>query len=331
MGVVRRMANTLKDGGEERDTVITLARSLGVAASTVSRALRGDPRISIETRRRVEALAQERGYATNVLARTLATGRSGLIALGIGPIGNPFYAELMQHAVSAAAARGLRILLLHSGAGPIEDQTAQTLLQYRVDGCLISSAELSSHAARICASHNVPVVMVNRVPRLHASAVACDNFHRRAGARGAAVRRRPPQLRHRARQSRELDQHRARTRLRRVSGHDRDVARSGCASMVNRPTMAGSAPAACSPRCPVDRRPDAIFAVADIMAMGILDALRIGGDRRARRRLSRRFRWYRARRLARLFHHQRAAADRVAGGARVRSPECTDRPSRTAG
>ena len=28
---------------------------------------------------------------------------------------------------------------------------------------------------------------------------------------------------------------------------------------------------------PVERRPDAIFAVADIMAMGILDALRIGG------------------------------------------------------
>ena len=172
----RCMAQPTKEPGDERETVVTLARLAGVAASTVSRALKGDPRISPATRRRIAALAVERGYTPNALARTLSSGRSGLIGLVLGPIENPFYSELMQEAVSQAADRGLRLLLLHVGAGAMEDRTAQALLQYQVDGCLITSAELSSHAARICAAHNVPVVMVNRVPRLHASAIACDNF-----------------------------------------------------------------------------------------------------------------------------------------------------------
>jgi DNA-binding LacI/PurR family transcriptional regulator len=159
-----------------RATVASLARRAGVAASTVSRALRDDPRISPEVRARIAALAAEVGYTPNVLARTLVSGRSGLIGLVLGSIENPFYSEMMQQIVSQAATRGLRLLLLHVGPGPIEDATAAALLQYRVDGCLITSAELSSRAASVCAANGVPVVMINRVAREHGSAVSCDNI-----------------------------------------------------------------------------------------------------------------------------------------------------------
>ncbi len=269
------MANSSRPGGEERDTVITLARILGVAASTVSRALRGDPRISAKTRRRVEALAAERGYAPNVLARTLASGRSGLIALSLGPMSNPFYGELMQEAVAQAALRGFRLLLLHAGNGPIEDQTAQTLLQYKVDGCLITSAELSSHAAGVCAAHNVPVVMVNRVPRLHASAVACDNFFGgqalaglllEAGHQSFAIVRGNPDS--------STSVERERGFAERLRGHEIavDVRVDGGSTYDG-----GFAAGRMFAEMPAERRPEAIFAVADIMAMGIMDALRIAG------------------------------------------------------
>ena len=270
----------MADGGEagrERVTVITLARRAGVAASTVSRALKGDPRISLETRRRVDALATAAGYMPSAVARARSGWHSGLIGLVLGSAGNPFYAELMHEAVSQAADRGLRLLLLHAGTGGIEDRTAEALLHYQVDGCIISSAELSSRAAVICADHKVPVVMINRVPRLHASAVACDNtgggqmlatLLLEAGHRRFAI------VKGNAATSTSLDRERGFAACVEAAGGDAGLRINGLA-----PYQGGFAAGRVFAEMPADRRPDAIFAVADIMAMGVLDALRIGGLR----------------------------------------------------
>ena len=59
-----------------RATIVTLSRSAGVSASTVSRALKGDERISKAMRSRIAELAREAGYMPNALARTLSSGRA---------------------------------------------------------------------------------------------------------------------------------------------------------------------------------------------------------------------------------------------------------------
>lgn len=57
-------------------TLKDLAESLGLSTATVSRALAGHPRISTETRERVETAARAAGYSPNRAAQSLATGRS---------------------------------------------------------------------------------------------------------------------------------------------------------------------------------------------------------------------------------------------------------------
>src|SRR5260221_9176266 len=52
-----------------------IAQELGVASSTVSRALRGDPRISVQMRQRVETLAKNTGYRPNPLVSALMASR----------------------------------------------------------------------------------------------------------------------------------------------------------------------------------------------------------------------------------------------------------------
>jgi LacI family transcriptional regulator len=52
-----------------------IAQKLGVASSTVSRALRGDPRISAEMRQRIETVAQITGYRPNPLVSALMANR----------------------------------------------------------------------------------------------------------------------------------------------------------------------------------------------------------------------------------------------------------------
>ena len=169
------MSRSDEEGGTRRPTVVTLSKLAGVAPSTVTRALRGDSRISKKTRDRILALAKGAGYTPNIMARTLSSGRNGLYGLVLGPQDNPFYAQILYEATAQAEDLGFRLLIIHAGPGPIEESTAQALLNYQVNGCLISSAMLSSQAGRICEENRVPLVMVNRVAYQQGCAVTCDN------------------------------------------------------------------------------------------------------------------------------------------------------------
>jgi DNA-binding LacI/PurR family transcriptional regulator len=261
----------------DRVTVITIARRAGVASSTVSRALNGDPRISTATRQRIAAIAMELGYMPDALARTLSGGRSGLIGLVLGPVENPFYVALLQEVVLQAAAQGLRLLILHLGAGSVEEETMRALMQYRVDGCLVTSAELSSQIADMCSQRGVPVVMLNRVTRLRASSVSCDNL---GGA--AEVARLLIEEGHRRFALVGTDTVSS-TALEREQGFVHTVVAAGlpCVRFSGGTSswMGGFVAGERIAALPAAERPHAVFAVSDIMALGVMDALRRHGLR----------------------------------------------------
>src|SRR5579864_3704712 len=62
-------------------TMADVARAAGVSLTTVSRALSGNGRLNLRTRNRVRGVAAELGYQPNPVARTLAGGRTGVIAI----------------------------------------------------------------------------------------------------------------------------------------------------------------------------------------------------------------------------------------------------------
>jgi LacI family transcriptional regulator len=271
------MGDSPSVNGARRATIVTLSQQAGVAPSTISRALKGDTRISAETRARIARLAKELGYTPHASARTLSSGRSGLIGVVIGPAFNPFYTELLHEAFRQAADRGLRLLIIHAGGGAVENRTADALLQYQVDGCLMTSVELPSHAAAVCAANGVPVVMVNRVARLHSSAVACDNLSGSAELGELLLRkgrRRFALVRTSSSSSTGQERDRGFTSFLADAGIHRMLRLDG-RSTYEGGFEAGRHIASLS----VTERPDAVFAVSDIMAMGVLDALRLAGLR----------------------------------------------------
>ncbi|MFC3125509.1 LacI family DNA-binding transcriptional regulator [Pseudoroseomonas globiformis] len=258
-------------------TVVTLARLAGVSHSTVSRALNGDPRISSATRERITAIAIDQGYMPDALARTLSGGRSGLIGLVLGPVENPFYISMLQEVVAQAAVRGLRPLILHLGAGSAEEDTLRALHQYRVDGCLVTSAQLSSDIADLCGRRGVPVVMLNRVTRLHASSVSSDNI---AGAEQMAHFLLSEGHRSFAFVGTDTA---SSTAQEREEGFCRALSTAGFGvtrfSGQSSSWLGGFAAGEEIASLPQDARPHAIFAVSDIMALGVIDALRRHGLR----------------------------------------------------
>jgi DNA-binding LacI/PurR family transcriptional regulator len=169
-----------------RVTSLDVARHAGVSQSAVSRALSpGSTGVSDALRARVRAAAEVLGYRPNAHARSLISGRSRIIAILFSYLDNPFYALALEKFCAALQAEGYHALVF------LEPDTTRgikravvDLLDYRVDGIITASVELSSQITDECLAFGIPIVMFNRVREDHRlSSVTTDNV---AGGRLAA-------------------------------------------------------------------------------------------------------------------------------------------------
>lgn len=88
-----------------------VAKLAGVSMKTVSNVVHDYPHVSPQMRERVQAAIDQLGYRPNLTARTLATGRTGMIALAIPEIDQPYFAEIARHIGEEATRRGYRIIV----------------------------------------------------------------------------------------------------------------------------------------------------------------------------------------------------------------------------
>lgn len=77
-------------------TLHDVARAAGVSHTTVSWALRGDPRIKASTREKVLSAARTLGYVPNEVARNLVRGRTDTIAIVSHTFSSAFEAETLR-------------------------------------------------------------------------------------------------------------------------------------------------------------------------------------------------------------------------------------------
>jgi DNA-binding LacI/PurR family transcriptional regulator len=92
-------------------TLRDVAALAGVSSRTVSNVVNGYAPVSEATRARVQRAVDELGYRPNVLARNLAAGRSGQIAVVVPYLDTPYFAELLQGIIRAARVQGYNVLI----------------------------------------------------------------------------------------------------------------------------------------------------------------------------------------------------------------------------
>lgn len=102
----------------ERPTSFDIAYRAGVSQSTVSRALRGDPNVNEETRRRIETIARELKYKVDKNASNLRRQRSNTIAVLFfedpspdPSLINPFFLSMLGSITRACAKRCYDLLI----------------------------------------------------------------------------------------------------------------------------------------------------------------------------------------------------------------------------
>lgn len=162
-------------------TLRDVASAVGLDVSTVSRALRDDPRVTATTRARIRALAGELGYQPNLAARNLVTGQTHAIWLVLGGITSPIDYEPAQAASRACTARGYDLhIVLHHGDPATLERTAARLRQHVADGALWVSSTLACER-RILSElvhAGFPLVFLDRhVPSVAAATFTSDNAH----------------------------------------------------------------------------------------------------------------------------------------------------------
>ena len=144
-----------------------VARLAGVSQPTVSRALRGDPRLTEATKQKVRDAAEQLGYSPNAFGRALATGRSMRVGLLVTDLDNHFFINVISAIHDELARSGHEMILLTetSGADGIEARVASLGL----GGIILTTTTTTSPLPIRLADRSIPFVYFNRVSELVAA------------------------------------------------------------------------------------------------------------------------------------------------------------------
>jgi len=156
---------------------VNVAQLAGVSQAAVSRVFTPGSSVSEETRQKVLTIANQLGYRPNVIARSLVSNSTNIIALVVKRFTNPFYAHMIQDFTRALQEQGYWTLVFNIAESDDLEEALPMALQYRVDGVILTSATLSSKLAEEFARSGTPVVLFNRyVDDGHTHVVSCDNI-----------------------------------------------------------------------------------------------------------------------------------------------------------
>ena len=119
-------------------TIHDVARMAGVTTSTVSRALRGEPRVNAATRERVRQVADELLYRPSRSAQSLRSRNTRTIGLLATNLDNPIAIDHLRATVRAAFEVGYTVFVADGQDSPeIQDAELARMLDYRVDGLVL--------------------------------------------------------------------------------------------------------------------------------------------------------------------------------------------------
>jgi DNA-binding LacI/PurR family transcriptional regulator len=257
-----------------------VASRAGVSVKTVSNVVNGYLHVAPSTRERVQRAIDEMGYRPNLSARSLRSGRTGIIAVAVPRLDEPYFAELAAAVIGVADEHGCTVLVEQTDGQLGREQLAVSGIRPDlIDGLILSPLALGADDLLGTTGTSTPLVLLGeRISDSSHDHVAIDNV--------AAARLATEHLlslgRTRVAAIGTMESVTAQTaRLRRTGYHEAMSAAGypvlpGHEQEVEGFTRQAGALAA-ERLLDLPERPDAVFCFSDLLAIGALHALRRRG------------------------------------------------------
>jgi len=146
-------------------TIKHIAQVAGVSVSTVSRALRRDPRANIRTTQRINEIASRLNYYPDFHAKSLRQKRTGTIGVILNDLANPFATEILAEIGEVLNKKDYSMFICYSDWDiERERKNVLSLLSRRVDGVIISPVHEQSENIQLLSDNGVEAVIIDCYP-----------------------------------------------------------------------------------------------------------------------------------------------------------------------
>jgi len=257
-------------------TSIDVARHAGVSQSAVSRAFSTTASISPAMRERVFKAAEELNYKPNRIPAIMLTGRSGMIGVIVGGLGNPLYGYALEKLSAGIRAAGFQVLLVQVIDDVTLDAALDQLASYRVDALITALAIGTEETVQAISALNIPVICFNSA--LTGPGISSVQSSNMKSGHHAATLMHSLKVRHPVWLAGPVQNAASRAReagfMQGCAEHALEVTRIQGADDYQSGFDAMSAALA------QGHRPDGVFASNDLMGCGALDAIRQHTDLR---------------------------------------------------
>ncbi len=150
-----------------RPTLEKVAAHAGVSRATVSRVVNGSPSVDPALVVRVQSSIKALNYVPNRAARSLMTGRAGMIALVVAEsdtrvFGDPFFSGIIRGVNQELTGAGMQLILAMAHDDSETARVQEFLMGRHVDGVLFISEHSHADFASQVAETGIPLVVGGR-------------------------------------------------------------------------------------------------------------------------------------------------------------------------
>ena len=260
-----------------KPTLHDVAKRAQVSVATVSNYLNDYPYVKEVTKERIQSAIDDLGYVTNLQARNLRSGRTGLISLSLPDLNQIYFAELAEEIIMCARRCNYQIIVESTGNDrQREIESARMMATNMTDGLILSPTSMRSDDVKELEGNYPLVILGERIFNAPAPQIMIANED---GAKKVTSHLLDAGCRTIAVIGGTLDNSSPSSRSLRTQGYLNTFKERGLRADVNLIRECGewtSAEGAKAVRALYEQgiHPDGIFALNDLLALGVISQLR---------------------------------------------------------